>query len=387
MPPRFAQLGRSGLLQGVVLTVLATSASSLSGQEEPQLLRDYPREGPYYCAEPVTPAQPTADQRARAEQLASDALQAQILGDMEGARSLLRQATEADPSDPELAYRHARVLEDLGLLNDAILEFCRSLALGAEESGIDDGRTRLDTLYEIVRDRLSEVARQAFVGGLASADIGLLEDANASFSVAIDEAPDWPTPVYNRAVVRERMGLVQESLADYRRYLEMVPTEIDPVVATVSQRIGLLEGAATAGTPSPAGALALGMLPGVGHYYSGRPIGGTVVLALAGGAMATGLFVKDVTVVCVSEPPPGQDCPPTDVHDRITERPLLLPSMGVAAAVTLLGAIDALVKARRRRNEVIGGATTVAAGPTLRAPSVSARGARIDLSLLRVTFR
>lgn len=384
MPPRFRH-ALSGLLPGVVLAALACSAE-LQGQEVP-LQRDYPGDGPYVCPQPVAPVAPEADQRARAGQLASDALQAQILGDMEGARELWQRATQADPESPAAAYGHARVLEDLDLYEEAILEYCRSNSLDAEASGIEDGRQRLDALYDIIRERISATARQAFIFGLDEADQALLENAHASFSLAMEEAPEWPSPVFNRAVVLERLGRVQESLADYRRYLQMMPNDIDPVAALVSERIGTLEALAASATPSPVGALALGVLPGMGHYYTGRPLGGTLVLGLAGGAIAGGLLVKTVTIECVNAPPPGQDCAPTDVHDKITERPYLLPGLGVAAAVTIIGAVDALLKARRRRGEVqaLTGELT-ASGPRLRPPSVSTRGAKVDFNLFRVTF-
>jgi hypothetical protein len=328
-----------------------------------------------------------ADERARAGQLASDALQAQILGDIEGARELWERATQSDPESPAAAYGHARVLEDLSLYEEAILEYCRALSLDAEASGIEDGRQRLDSLYDIIRERISDTARQAFIFGLDEADQGLLESSVSSFSLAMEQAPEWPSPVFNRAVVLERLGRVQESLADYRRYLRMMPNEIDPVAALVSERIGTLEALAASASPSPAGALALGVLPGMGHYYTGRPVGGTLVLGLAGGALAAGLLVKNVTIECVNTPPPGQECAPTDVHDKITERPYLLPSLGIAATVTIIGAIDALLKARRRRGEIqaLTGELT-AAGPRLRLPSVSNRGAKVDFNLLRVTF-
>ena len=384
MPPRSRH--HSGLLPGVVLAALA-GPIGLAGQDV-QLQRDYPGEGPYVCPQPLAPVTAEADQRARAGQLASDAVQAQILGDAQGARELLQRASEADPESPDVAYQHARVLEDLGLPNEAILEYCRALSLSSWEGTFADGRERLDALYDVIRERISQTARQAFIFGLDEADRGLLESSVASFSLSIEDAPEWPSPVFNRAVVLERLGRVQESLADYRRYLRMMPNEIDPVAALVSERIGTLEAIAAATTPSPTGALALGVLPGMGHYYTGRPVVGTLVLGLAGGAIATGLMVKSVTVTCVNQPPSGQSCAPTDVHDRSVERPYLLPSLGVAATVTIVGAIDALVKARRHRREIqaLTGDTT-ASGPRLRLPSVSARNAQVDLNLLRVTFR
>ncbi|MGD8289636.1 MAG: tetratricopeptide repeat protein, partial [Gemmatimonadota bacterium] len=291
-----------GRLFGVVVVSASLWGAPLSGQALP-LERDYPGTGPYECPVPVEPVAPTEDQAERASQLTSDALEASILGDLEGARALMEQAAEADPTSPEVAYRYARALEDMEMRQEAISEYCTAIALGAVDAGIQDSRERLDALYEIVRARITDRARTGFVDGLNQADDSLYTASVASFSVAIEEVPDWAEAYYNRAVVLEQLGRIQESLADYRRYLALTPSEVDPVVVAVSQRIGTLEGVVAMPTPSPGGALALGAMPGMGQYYTGRPIAGTLVLAAAGGAIAAGFMVKKVTVRCLNTPP------------------------------------------------------------------------------------
>lgn len=389
MPPRTAQRRRCGLVSITFLAAMSWCPMALAGQTLP-LQRDYPGSGPFQCPTPLTPGQPTAAQRAQAGQLASDAVQAVILGDLERAEALLSRAAEVDMSSADLAYRHARVLEDLDRIDGAMLEFCRSMSLNAESSDIDDAQQRLEDLYETVRERLPDEARDAFIAGIVQADSSFYTGAISAFSVAIEAAPDWGAPVYNRALVYESLGMIRESLSDYRLYLEIAPTSIDPVVAMVSERIGLLEGLASAGTASPGGALVLGVLPGMGHYYTRRPLGGSLVLAVTTGVIAAGFIFKDVTVECVTDPM-GMVCPPEDVVGESTDRPLLLPALGVAAAVTLIGAIDAFVRAKGNRDEAIaitgGPEDTVASGWRLRPPSVSARGDRVDLNLVRVSFR
>jgi len=332
--------------------------------------------------------EPTTDGRAQAGQLASDAVQAVILGELLRAEELLGQAIQLDPASAELAYRHARVLEDLAQSERAMAEYCRSISLGATADGIEDAQERIDALYEVVRSRIPATARDAFNSGVVSADLEAYEQSIQWFTQAMDAAPTWAPPVYNRAVVHERMGLVAESLTDYRRYLELTPTEIDPVVAAVTARIGMLEGLVAIPTPSPSGALTLGVLfPGMGQYYSGRTLGGTVVLGVAGSAMAVGLLYKEVTVVCLT--PTAGDCPPGQVVSETTSRPYLAPAIGAAAAVMVIGAIEAFVRARNRREEVAGALdpVTAARGPTLSGPSVAVRGDRVDVSLFAVTFR
>jgi len=388
MSPETPQHARLGLITGVLFVLGLTCGASVSAQELP-LERNYPGTGPFECPAPVTPAAPTEDQRVRASQLTSDALQASILGDLESARALLGQAAEADATSPEVAYRHARALEDLELRDAAILEFCRAMALGAFEAGIGDSRARLDALYEVVRERITDRARTAFVSGLSRADEAFFEDADASFSVAIEEVPDWAEAFYNRAIVREQLGRVQESLTDYRRYLLLTPNEIDPVVVMVSERIGMLEGSVAVPTPSPSAALALGMMPGMGQYYTGRGVSGTVILTLAGAAVAAGLLVQDVTVRCLNTPPAGAPCPPGEIVEEISDRPYLMPAIGAAAAVTLAGAIEAFFRARGRRTEQAEAIDNLAStnGISLSGPSVAMRGARVDVNVFGLRFR
>jgi tetratricopeptide (TPR) repeat protein len=317
------------------------------------------------------------------------------LGDLEGARTLLDQATASDATSPEYAYRHARVLEDLDLLDAAIQEYCRSIALGAADAGILDSRERLDVLYEIVRERISERALSAFVSGLREADAGLYAESAESFAVAIEETPDWAAAVYNRAIVLERLGRVPESLAEYRRYLELTPTEVDPVVVDVSARIGALEGALAQPTPNPGSALALGVLfPGMGQYYAGRSLQGTIVLSAAGAAVLAGLVFKEVTVRCLVPVASGEDCPPGETLDETSRRPYMGPALIATGAVMVGGAIEAYLRARRARAEQaetveqFGGVQTSASrGWRVTGPSISTSGSRLDLNLLGLSFR
>ncbi len=112
MPPRIAIALRSGLISGLFLTVFAAGLSPLAGQEL-ELLRVYPGSGPYVCAAPSEGALPSPDEQAAAGQLASDANQAMTLGDFERVEALLGQAADLDPSSADIAYRRARVLQDL----------------------------------------------------------------------------------------------------------------------------------------------------------------------------------------------------------------------------------------------------------------------------------
>ena len=94
-------------------------------------------------------------------------------------------------------------------------------------------------------------------------------------------------------------------------------------------------------------ALATGMLvPGMGHFYSGRPGPGLLVLAGAVGSASAALSYRRVDVECLSIPIDGE-CPPGQERGREESRPLLVPGLAAAVAITLGGAIHAYRGVRR----------------------------------------
>jgi len=270
-----------------------------------------------------------------------------------------------------------------------MVEYCRAIDLNVESIGVFDAQQRIDVLEAQIRTRLPVDARNFFRDGLAEADDSLFTDALQSFTNAMEAAPEWEVPVFNRAVIYDRLGRVREGLADFRTYLTFL--NVDPETASaiaVSQRIGLLEGAASVVTPSPGGALVLGIVPGMGHYYTGRPRKGTITLALAASAVVTGLLFEHITVLCLDVTPSLETCPPDLIVDEVTDKPYAAYGVAFAAAVTIYGAIDALRHAKRSRSEaeaiILAEPRT---GPQLVLPTVSSRGSRIDLNLVRVIFR
>jgi tetratricopeptide (TPR) repeat protein len=368
-------------------------AAQLQEDDFPELKREYPGSGPFVCPDPATPDEPSADDRARAGQLASSANQAMILGDLERVEVLLSQASDLDGTSADLAYRRARVLEDLNRSELAMREYCRAIDLNVESLGVTDAEDRIDGLYEQLRARLPVAAQQAFVAGLIAADDTLWTDAIESFSIAVDLAPSWADPLYNRAIIREHIGQLRLALIDYRAYLAVVADPEDQEAIQISQRIGELEGAASVATPNPTGALALGLVPGMGQYYARRPLTGTATLLSAGGAIAAGILIRDISVLCVDDPPAGQPCPPDAIVDEITDRPYLTVGLGIAAAITVAGAIEAFISARRARRaaeELFGPLNAEEPSETgldIGIPEVSSSGGRLDFTVLRYRFR
>ena len=160
--------------------------------------------------------------RTRAAQVASRAQEAFILGDLERAEALLSEAAERDRTSAEYAYQRARVLEVLNRPELALEEYCRAIALGGEKLGPPSATERIDSVYESVRPRLPDRAEQAFAAGLAAADERRWAEAIESFSVALELAPSWTAPLYNRALIFEHVGAYQEALGDFRAYIEII---------------------------------------------------------------------------------------------------------------------------------------------------------------------
>ncbi len=320
-----------------------------------------------------------------ARQLASSAAQAVILGDLDRARSLLDRATQLDPSSADLAYRHARVLEEHGDRASAMSEYCRVLASDSLVEGANDARDRLEALAAANRPVVAAPAIAAFREGLAQVDAGRLERAVTSFDSATASAPQWPEAVYDRGVILARLGRAAEATRDLRKYLELRPDAPDAI--SISQRIGELQSLALVSAPSPGAALVLGILiPGMGQFYSGRVVGGLTVLGLAGGAVAAAFLIKKVDVQCLSEPGPGGTCPEGQVLREEVHRPYQLAGLGAAAAIGVIGAIEAFVKLRGR-----GGAGQASASIDLGPAKVGGLGiaasrGRVDLRLLHLAF-
>ncbi len=283
----------------------------LDAQQLP-LKRGLPGSDSIACPEIDLTVRPSPEEVDQASRMGSDADQALMLGNQERARDLLARATELNPISAELAYRYGRSLESLNETEPAIEQFCRALALGSREQGIGDARPRLEALARAREPDLSEAARSQFLNGLLQADLGNLRGAEEAFGTAILAAPDWADAVYNRGIIRIRLGLPDPAVEDLQQYLALRPDADDAIL--VSQRIGQLQIRPTSSV-SAGTALGLGLvIPGMGQFYSGRALGGFGVLALAGGAIATGFLIEEVQVKCVGSASLQRGVSPRTTH-------------------------------------------------------------------------
>ncbi|MEX0836917.1 MAG: tetratricopeptide repeat protein [Gemmatimonadota bacterium] len=384
MPPRnarsapFRAFPRCFIWLALALGAVPAAAQTLPFQ------RDYPGSTPFECRPFASPVVASAEARAQAGQLASTAAQAVLLGDLERADALLERATELDPASADLAYRRARVLENRGALDDATEEYCRSLALLDSGDTAEDARARLDALVAAETEQVPSQAVAAFEMGLEAADGGAMEEALEAFRVAEAEGGDWPAATYNRGVTLERLGRPAEAAQALSYYLELLPDAPDALA--VSRRIGQLQSLAVTSGPSPGTALTLGILmPGLGHFYSGRTGGGLTVLTLAAGAVAAGFLMKEVDVTCLT--PQQGACPPDQVVSRTTTRPYLTASLAAAAAVGIAGAIEAFVDARGRRGSDSSFPDSADDAGLVVLPGLGVRQGKVELGLLGLRFR
>jgi tetratricopeptide (TPR) repeat protein len=385
MSERQMTWGRFFVAAGLISSLLVCLGEGLEGQEL-LLKREIPGADSVACPETAPTGPPTQEEMGQASQLGSEANQENILGNQVRARDLLERATELDPTSALLAFRYGIILENLGEVEPAIEQFCRADALGAREQAVGDPRPHLEELWRTRELDLPEEARSYFLNGLLQADLGDFIGAEEAFAAAFLAAPEWGDAVYNRGVMRIRLGEPDLAVEDLQRYLAIVPEAEDAIL--VSQRIGQLQirpGSAV----SPGTALGLGILiPGMGQFYTGRVLRGFGVLAVAGGAIAVGFLIEEVEVKCVGRPPSGGDCPSDRVISESTNNPYMIHGLAAAGVVALVGAVEAYFKAKRplslsEPGEVVGVDVGSARVSGL---SISASGPRLNLNLLRVTF-
>ena len=138
-------------------------------------------------------------------------------------------------------------------------------------------------------------------------------------------------------------------------------------------------------TYSAGGALALGLVvPGLGQVYAGRRILGLVSLAAAGSAAAAGLLYERVSVDCRIQPVNGS-CPPADVLNERSERPYLTAGIAGAVAVTLIGALDGFLSARRANARAAEAGASGGSGLAI-LPGVRVNARQVRVEWVRIRF-
>ncbi len=291
------------------------------------------------CADVPPAARPTPDARARAERLTTLAHEAAIAGDDRAARDLFRQAATADPSDASLAYYLGRAHESLGEADAAAREYCRYLALAPAGSDAADVRDRLARLAPTV-GALGEPALSLFRRGVEHYEQRRFDDAARSFSGVIERAPRYELAYYDRALALMAAGKPEGAVRDLEHYLELAPEAADRVA--VGRQLAALRRQAL----SPTTALLAGVIPGVGQFYTRRPVQGLLVLAGVGAAAYFGTRSETRTHTETFTDPFGNELE-YEVSERV--RPNQTVGLATAAGLTAIAAIEAFLYARRAR--------------------------------------
>lgn len=289
---------------------------------------------------------PSAAQRRQASDLAQRGQQSAILGDRAAARDQLRQAAALDPTDPDLAYQLARAHEGSAANAEALLEYCRFLAMAPTAPEASEARERVQALAPVARTPVETPAIAAFRAGISAFERGLMAAADAAFTRAIVAEPQWPEPYYDRALARIARGEKPLAVRDLEQYLRLRP-EADDRAAVVS-RIASLRGADLL---SPSTALARGLIvPGGGQFYTGRRVLGIATLAAATGSVLWALKTDPVTrtVQETAIDPFGNSYTFSTTRTEVG-RPNLGRGLGVTAALVAVTAVESYAFARRIR--------------------------------------
>jgi tetratricopeptide (TPR) repeat protein len=312
-------------------------------------------------------AKPTDQQRRQARDLAQRGEQAALLGDSPAALRALRDASQLDPTDPDLAYRLARAYETAKDAANAAQEYCRFLALSPTVQEADEILEKVRILAPPRVDTAVVSALAGFRSGLGAFEHGRSIEADAAFTRAIAFDSTWADAYYNRAYLRQMRGDRASARADYAAYLRFNPgaSDRDAVVGRIT--------ALSAPTLSAFGAFALGaVIPGAGEFYARNPIRGVLTLAAVGGAVAYGLQQKTTTIpVQVTATDPFGN-PYTYTTARLTtDRPNLVLGAIAAGGIAAVSALDAAISAHFSNAEARRVAVLFVPGPSMAVAKVS----------------
>ena len=324
---------------------------------------------------------------ARTRSVWPNATQASLLGDKTAALDLLNRAAAMDPSSQGVAYRLARTLDELERPREALVAYCRYLTLAPDAPDAQEARDRTRVLGTPSGFTVSAIAARAFQTGITHYDAGQLAQAETAFGQASEASRDWSAAVYNRAVVRLALGRADAAAEDLRRFLELSPAA--PEFNTVLDRLATFRQVAPPPF-NPGSTLMRGLLlPGLGHFSTGRTGKGALFLGAATGAVAAGFMVTRLSVDCLSPPVNGR-CPDDQIVNEEQTRPYLVPAIGAAAAIGIIGAIDAYRGARKRNEEAAKslrvGADGRPQGPSLAMPRINLGFENTHIDLIRVRF-
>jgi tetratricopeptide (TPR) repeat protein len=184
-------------------------------------------------------------------------------------------------------------------------------------------------------------AAEAFRSGIRQLRARDMTGAVAALSAAVDSAPGWADAYYNRALAYEEQGRSNAARSDFQSYLRLRPGADDR--GEVVKHMGAL--GRTPGEAFTRGAI----FPGLGQFYTGRPVFGAVVTAGVVGSTVWALHKeKSVEMHLFPGPFGGTDT----VFVNVENRPHLGVGLAVAGGLWALSALEASLHARNARGGI-----------------------------------
>ncbi len=263
-------------------------------------------------------------------------------GDPRGAGAAFARASALDPTDDRIAYAFARALEEGNDSTAAVREYCRALRRSPDSRDAPDLRARIERL--IPRRAVVALlgARERFNAGVVAFNAQRFEDARRAFNAAALALPAAGEAPFNRAMTQLQSGDRSAARRDLITYLSLVPDASDRVL--VQQSINAL------GPPHyrAGAAFTIGLIPGMGQFYTRRPARGLVVLALVGGAAYAALHTSTRSVTVAYGVPNGvPNGVPAPYTEIASERPYATAAIAAGAGIMLAAALEAAWFAKR----------------------------------------
>lgn len=307
----------------------------------------------------IAPASQAAVARrdnVEARRLAAVGQEAALVGDQAAARDAFARAAVLNPGDERVAYDLGRAHEELADSAKAIGEFCRYLTLSPGGREAADVRDRLLRLVPRPAVQRAQDVQVAFRLGLALFDDGNYNASARAFDDVVRNAPSSAEGYFNRGLARAAAGNRADAVKDLEQFRAAAPTVDDRVA------VGRAIEALRKPVYNQGAAFALGLVPGFGQFYTGRPVRGVVVLVAAAGAAGVA-FTQRTTDEQVSYVDPNGVPAPYTVTTK--DRPYLTAGLGAAAGLTVIAMIEAVVFANHSQR----GASIVARRGAAATPS------------------
>ncbi|WP_411280100.1 tetratricopeptide repeat protein [Gemmatimonas sp.] len=278
-----------------------------------------------------TSASPPRDVAAARRAFASGQ-ESSLQGDPRGAGVAFARASALDPADDRIAYAFARALEEVNDSSAAVLEYCRALRLSPAGRDVSDIRARIERLTPRGTGAVLLRARERFAVGVVAFDSRRYEEARRAFDDAARAVPAAVEAPFNRAIAQLQLGDRSAARRDFATYLTLTPDAPDR--GLVQQSLDALR------RPhyGSGAAVAVGLIPGMGQFYTRRPAWGLIVLALVGGSAYTSMYSSSRSVTVPYVDPNGVPAP---YAVRVNERPYRTSALAVGAGLTLAAALEA----------------------------------------------